>query len=68
MLVDGHSHRTLWPSDSNDALFVIDQRHLPHRFVVERLAHLDAVFHAIRDTGYKEPGDLAGAGPSSARF
>jgi len=49
MQVDGHPHRTLWPSDSRDALFVIDQRQLPHRFVVERLAHLDAVFCAIRD-------------------
>ncbi len=49
MQVDGNLHRTLWPSESRDALFVIDQRQLPHRFVVERLAHVDAVFFAIRD-------------------
>ena len=49
MQVDGHPRRTLWPSVERNALFVIDQRQLPHRFVVERLADVAAVFAAIRD-------------------
>jgi methylthioribose-1-phosphate isomerase len=49
MQVDGQSRRTLWPSAARDALQVIDQRRLPHQFVVERLDSVDAVFTAIRD-------------------
>jgi len=36
VLVDGKASRTLWPAAGQDALFVIDQRQLPHRVVVER--------------------------------
>ena len=49
MQVDGQPRRTLWPAAARDALCVIDQRQLPHRFVVERLGDVDAVFVAIRD-------------------
>ncbi|MCU0964802.1 MAG: S-methyl-5-thioribose-1-phosphate isomerase, partial [Burkholderiaceae bacterium] len=49
MRVDGQSRRTLWPSSTHDALFVIDQRRLPHAFAVERLDSVEAVFTAIRD-------------------
>ena len=49
MLVDGKASRTLWPAADQDALFVIDQRQLPHRVVVERLADPAAVHRAIRD-------------------
>ena len=49
MLVDGKASRTLWPAAGQDALFVIDQRQLPHRVVVERLADPAAVHRAIRD-------------------
>ena len=49
MHIDGQARRTLWPSAARDALFVIDQRQLPHRVAIERLDDVEAVFGAIRD-------------------
>jgi len=49
MLVEGEIRRTLWPDDGLDALWVIDQRRLPHRVAIERLGGVEAVFVAIRD-------------------
>ncbi|MEN9631527.1 MAG: putative translation initiation factor, aIF-2BI/5-methylthioribose-phosphate isomerase MtnA [Pseudomonadota bacterium] len=49
MRVDGRAMRTLWPAPQRDALFVIDQRLLPHRLQVERLGDVAAVHRAIRD-------------------
>ena len=49
MRVDGQPRRTLWPADGQDALYVIDQRQLPHRLAVERLDSVPAVLVAIRD-------------------
>lgn len=48
MNVDGTHRRSLWPADDRDALFVIDQRRLPHEFVVARLDGATAVDAAIR--------------------
>ena len=49
MLVDAQPRRSLWPSEQRDALWVIDQRHLPHRLAIERLDGVEPVFVAIRD-------------------
>ena len=49
MLVDGKASRTIWPAPGQDAVFVIDQRQLPHRVVVERLADPATVHRAIRE-------------------
>jgi methylthioribose-1-phosphate isomerase len=49
MRVDGRAMRTLWPAPQRDALFVIDQRLLPHRLQVERLGDVASVHRAIRD-------------------
>ncbi len=49
MKVAGEHRRSLWPAPTADALFVIDQRQLPHRWVVERLASVAAVHTAITD-------------------
>lgn len=49
MRVDGRAMRTLWATPGRDALEVIDQRLLPHRLQVERLADVAAVRDAIRD-------------------
>ena len=49
MKVAGVHRRSLWPAPGNMALFVIDQRHLPHRLVVARLASLAEVRTAIAD-------------------
>ncbi len=49
MRVDGQATRTIRPAPGRDAVVIIDQRWLPHRFVIERLAHVDEVRRAIRD-------------------
>ena len=49
MRVDLQPTRTLWPTAARDAVMVIDQRWLPHRFVVETLSDTAAVERAIRD-------------------
>jgi methylthioribose-1-phosphate isomerase len=47
--VDGRPLRPLAPAPSRDAVFVIDQRQLPHRLVIERLSDVPAVHRAIAD-------------------
>jgi methylthioribose-1-phosphate isomerase len=49
MRVHDEPHRTIWPAPALDAVYVIDQRLLPHRFAVARLGTVDAVLTAIRD-------------------
>jgi methylthioribose-1-phosphate isomerase len=49
MKVAGQAMRPLWATPERNALMVIDQRALPHRLLVERLATPQAVFTAIRD-------------------
>jgi methylthioribose-1-phosphate isomerase len=50
MNVDGKPYRTIWlhPQD-NTIIQVIDQRHLPHKFVIEDLTTLDEVCTAIKE-------------------
>jgi methylthioribose-1-phosphate isomerase len=47
--VDGKPTRPLFAAPGRDAVFVIDQRGLPHRFAFERLADAAAVRLAIAD-------------------
>ena len=47
MNVAGVQRRTIWPADGADAVFVIDQRELPHRWSVVRLETPAQVFDAI---------------------
>ena len=49
MRADGIQRRTIWPAPGSDAVFVIDQRALPHRLRVERLDDLTAVERAIHN-------------------
>ena len=49
MRVDGQPTRTIRPTPGRDAILAIDQRWLPHRFVIERLADAAAVQRAIRE-------------------
>lgn len=50
MLVEGKPRRTIWlkPGDP-DCIQIIDQRALPHAFVIEELRSLDDSIRAIRD-------------------
>eukprot|EP00428_Durinskia_dybowskii_P000348 CAMPEP_0170302104 /NCGR_PEP_ID=MMETSP0116_2-20130129/51327_1 /TAXON_ID=400756 /ORGANISM="Durinskia baltica, Strain CSIRO CS-38" /LENGTH=47 /DNA_ID= /DNA_START= /DNA_END= /DNA_ORIENTATION= len=42
MKVDGVWYRTIWPKKDDSAVVqVIDQRHLPHEFVIEDLRTVD---------------------------
>lgn len=50
MLVHGKPHRTIWLKECNPRVVqIIDQRALPHDFVIEDLTTLDDAIVAIRD-------------------
>ncbi|MBT8328814.1 MAG: S-methyl-5-thioribose-1-phosphate isomerase [Desulfofustis sp.] len=50
MKVDGTHYRTIWLSaDDPSTVEIIDQRQLPHRFVVEPLRSVEDTFTAIKD-------------------
>lgn len=49
MIVDGKPIRPIWLDTDRKTVKVIDQRQLPHRFVVADLTRVDAVIHAIRE-------------------
>lgn len=61
MNVDGKHYRTIW-LDPNDAatIQIIDQRHLPHAFVIEDLRTVDEVARAIKEMHVRGAG-LIGA-------
>lgn len=61
MNVNGEHYRTIWVSpDSAHEVQIIDQRRLPHRFVIETLCNADAAATAIRDMWVRGAG-LIGA-------
>ena len=49
MRVDGRSIRPIWLDDDDITVKVIDQRQLPHAFIIADLTTVDAVIHAIRE-------------------
>ena len=49
MNVDGKQIRPIWLDDDATTVKVIDQRQLPHQFVVADLTRVDQVIHAIRE-------------------
>ena len=50
MLVKGKHFRTIWLKDGDDKIVqVIDQRFLPHKFVIEDLKSVSEVISAIKD-------------------
>ena len=50
MKIQGKHYRTIWPHPTHEGVVqIIDQRHLPHRFVIEDLASLEDFEAAIRD-------------------
>ncbi|MDE2473468.1 MAG: S-methyl-5-thioribose-1-phosphate isomerase [Alphaproteobacteria bacterium] len=48
MKINGKPYRTIWPGAGGDAIEVIDQTKLPHRFETLRLSTLEQTAHAIR--------------------
>ncbi|MBL1210504.1 S-methyl-5-thioribose-1-phosphate isomerase [Geminocystis sp. GBBB08] len=50
MIVNGKPYRTIWlHPDNNSIIQVIDQRHLPHKFIIEDLTTLEEVCTAIKE-------------------
>ena len=61
MKINGQPYRTIWPDHpDNSRILIIDQRQLPHRFVIEPLTTLDDAVIAIRDMHVRGAG-LIGA-------
>lgn len=61
MNINNKHHRTIWPAPENDEIvMIIDQRQLPHNFVIESLCTLDDAVTAIRDMHVRGAG-LIGA-------
>lgn len=61
MRVAGKNYRTIWPSDDEPGVIeIIDQRHLPHRFVIEKLCTVAEVCSAIAEMHVRGAG-LIGA-------
>lgn len=48
MKVNNQAYRTIWSQDPS-TVYIIDQRQLPHRFVIETLTTLDDVAYAIKE-------------------
>jgi methylthioribose-1-phosphate isomerase len=49
MLVDGKHYRTIWLKENDPNIVqIIDQRHLPHKFIIEDLTTVDEVARAIQ--------------------
>ncbi|MFN2170252.1 MAG: S-methyl-5-thioribose-1-phosphate isomerase [Candidatus Promineifilaceae bacterium] len=61
MNVYGKHYRTIWEKEGDPTIIqIIDQRHLPHAFIVEDLISVDAVATAIKDMHVRGAG-LIGA-------
>lgn len=61
MNVDGKHYRTIWLHESDSSVVqIIDQRHLPHKFIIEDLTTVDEVARAIQEMHVRGAG-LIGA-------
>ncbi|MEK6916787.1 MAG: s-methyl-5-thioribose-1-phosphate isomerase, partial [Nanoarchaeota archaeon] len=50
MLVNGKPYRTIWLKESDDKIVqIIDQRFLPHKFIIENIVNVDGIITAIKD-------------------
>ena len=50
MNVDGKHYRTIWVKEGNERIIqIIDQRNLPHKFIIEDLKSVDDFASAIKD-------------------
>jgi methylthioribose-1-phosphate isomerase len=50
MNINGKHYRTIWLKEGDESVVqIIDQRHLPHRFIIEDLCTVDEVAVAIKD-------------------
>lgn len=62
MKVDGENFRTIWLKSGDDRVIqLIDQRFLPHRFVIEDVATVDQMATALRDMHVRGAGLIGAA-------
>ena len=62
MKVRGQHYRTIWPNElDNRVIQLIDQRFLPHRFVIEEVRTVDEMASAIRDMHVRGAGLIGAA-------
>src|SRR2546421_10657152 len=62
MKVNGKNYRTIWLNEEDERVInIIDQRCLPHRFVIEELRTLDEVVIAIKDMHVRGAGLIGAA-------
>jgi methylthioribose-1-phosphate isomerase len=67
MRVNGKPFRTIWPSPDPKIIQIIDQRHLPHEFIIEDLATVDDFARAIQEMHVRGAG-LIGATAGYAMY
>jgi methylthioribose-1-phosphate isomerase len=61
MNVDGKHYRTIWLKENEPSIVqIIDQRHLPHKFVIEDVTQVDEIARAIKEMHVRGAG-LIGA-------
>jgi methylthioribose-1-phosphate isomerase len=61
MLVNGQHFRTIWLQESFPIINIIDQRFLPHRFVIAELHTVEQVVLAIKDMQVRGAGLIGAA-------
>lgn len=62
MNIKGQAFRTIWlKSDDLRVIQIIDQRHLPHRFIIEDLETVDQMATAIKDMHLRGAGLIGAA-------
>ncbi len=68
MLVDHNLYRSIWfKGDQSDTVCVIDQRYLPHRFIIEEINSVDGMVNAITEMHVRGAG-LIGAAAGYGMF
>jgi methylthioribose-1-phosphate isomerase len=61
MKVNGKHYRTIWLNEEDNYVSIIDQRYLPHRFMLEDLHTADEMVIAIRDMHLRGAGLIGAA-------
>jgi methylthioribose-1-phosphate isomerase len=62
MKVQGKNYRTIWINEANrEVISIIDQRHLPHQFIIEDLHSVSEVVQAIKDMHVRGAGLIGAA-------
>lgn len=62
MIVQQKSYRTIWFKDNlSDIICIIDQRYLPHQFIIEELATFDEMLTAVNEMHVRGAGLIGAA-------